>query len=175
MISAFCKSLRGSDSDAAVYWMERLISSGCDPMLICRRLVVHSAEDVGMADPYALTIAVSAMTAMQNIGLPEGRIPLTEAILYVCEASKSNSVVGALYSAHDAVEKTYGDVVPKHLKDANYKQEKIEGYKYPHSYGGWVEQQYLPDAIKDETFYHPSENGFEKNLVRAKVIRRNKG
>ena len=126
MISAFCKSLRGSDSDAAVYWMERLISSGCDPMLVCRRLVVHSAEDVGMADPYALTIAVSAMTAMQNIGLPEGRIPLTEAILYVCEASKSNSVVGALYSAHDAVEKTYGDIVPPHLKDANYKQERVE-------------------------------------------------
>ena len=175
MISAFCKSLRGSDSDAAVYWMERLISSGCDPMLICRRLVVHSAEDVGMADPYALTIAVSAMTAMQNIGLPEGRIPLTEAIIYVCEASKSNSVVGALYSAHDAVEKTYGDIVPTHLKDANYKQEHIEGYKYPHSFGGWVEQQYLPDAIKDEAFYHPSENGYEKTLVRAKVIRRNKG
>ena len=175
MISAFCKSLRGSDSDAAVYWMERLISSGCDPMLVCRRLVVHSAEDVGMADPYALTIAVSAMTAMQNIGLPEGRIPLTEAILYVCEASKSNSVVGALYSAHDAVEKTYGDIVPPYLKDANYKQEKVEGYKYPHSYGGWVEQQYLPDAIKDETFYHPSQNGFEKSLVRAKVIKKNKG
>ncbi len=175
MISAFCKSLRGSDSDAAVYWMERLISSGCDPMLVCRRLVVHSAEDVGMADPYALTIAVSAMTAMQNIGLPEGRIPLTEAIIYVCEASKSNSVVGALYSAHDAVEKTYGDIVPKHLKDTNYKQEKVEGYKYPHSFGGWVEQQYLPDAIKDETFYKPSENGYEKTLVRAKVIRANKG
>ena len=175
MISAFCKSLRGSDSDAAVYWMERLISSGCDPMLICRRLVVHSAEDVGMADPYALTIAVSAMTAMQNIGLPEGRIPLTEAIIYICEASKSNSVVGALYSAHDAVEKTYGDIVPRHLKDANYKQEQIEGYKYPHSFGGWVEQQYLPDAVKDESFYHPSQNGYEKTLVRAKVIRRNKG
>ena len=175
MISAFCKSLRGSDADAAVYWMERLISSGCDPLLVCRRLVVHSAEDVGMADPYALTIAISALTAMQNIGLPEGRIPLTEAIIYVCEASKSNSVVRALYSAHDAVEKTYGDIVPKHLKDANYKQEKIEGYKYPHSFGGWVEQQYLPDAIKDETFYEPSSNGFEKTLQRAKVLKRNKG
>ena len=175
MISAFCKSLRGSDSDAAVYWMERLISSGCDPLLVCRRLVVHSAEDVGMADPYALTIAVSAMTAMQNIGLPEGRIPLTEAIIYVCEASKSNSVVTALYSAHDAVERTYGDIVPPNLKDANYKQEKVEGYKYPHSYGGWVEQQYLPDAIKDETFYTPSANGFEKDLQRAKILKRNKG
>ena len=175
MISAFCKSLRGSDSDAAVYWMERLISSGCDPLLICRRLVVHSAEDVGMADPYALTIAVSALTAMQNIGLPEGRIPLTEAIIYVCEASKSNSVVTALYSAHDAVERTYGDIVPKHLKDANYKQEKVEGYKYPHSYGGWVEQQYLPDAIKDASFYTPSANGYEKDLKRAKVLKRNKG
>ena len=175
MISAFCKSLRGSDSDAAVYWMERLISSGCDPLLVCRRLVVHSAEDVGMADPYALTIAVSALTAMQNIGLPEGRIPLTEAIIYVCEASKSNSVVKALYSAHDAVEKTYGDIVPTHLKDANYKQEKIEGYKYPHSFGGWVEQQYLPDAVKDEHFYDPSQNGFEKTLVRAKIVKHTKG
>ena len=112
---------------------------------------------------------------MQNIGLPEGRIPLTEAIVYVCEASKSNSIVRALYSAHDAVEKTYGDVVPPHLKDANYKQEKVEGYKYPHSFGGWVEQQYLPDAIKDERFYEPSSNGFEKNLVRAKDLKRNKG
>ena len=175
MISAFCKSLRGSDSDAAVYWMERLLSSGCDPLLVCRRLVVHSAEDVGMADPYALTIAVSALTAMQNIGLPEGRIPLTEAIIYVCEASKSNSVVRALGAAHDAVEKTYGDIVPSHLKDVNYKQEKIDGYKYPHSYGGWVEQQYLPDAIKDETFYEPSSNGYEKDLKRAKVLKRNKG
>ena len=175
MISAFCKSLRGSDADAAVYWMERLISSGCDPLLVCRRLVVHSAEDVGMADPYALTIAISALTAMQNIGLPEGRIPLTEAIIYVCEASKSNSVVRTLDSAHAAVERTYGDIVPKHLKDANYKQEKIKGYKYPHSFGGWVEQQYLPDAIKDETFYEPSSNGFEKTLQRAKVLKRNKG
>jgi len=175
MISAFCKSLRGSDSDAAVYWMERLISSGCDPLLVCRRLIVHSAEDVGMADPYALTIAVSALTAMQNIGLPEGRIPLTEAIIYVCEASKSNSVVEALGSAHEAVERTYGDIVPAHLKDKNYKQEKVEGYKYPHSYGGWVEQQYLPDQIKDESFYHPSSNGYEKDLKRAKILKRNKG
>ena len=175
MISAFCKSLRGSDSDAALFWAERLILAGCDPLLIFRRLIVHSAEDVGMADPMALQIAVSAMTAFQNLGLPEGQIPMAEAIIYVCEASKSNSVVNALYAARDAADQSGNCEVPFHLRDANYKTEKIQGYKYPHSFGGWVEQQYLPDSLKDSEFYVPSTNGKEKDLVRAKKIKKNKG
>lgn len=175
MLSAFCKSLRGSDADAAVYWAIRLIESGCDPMLIARRLIAHSAEDVGMADPMAQVMAVSAMFAVQNLGMPEGRLPLVNSIIYVCEASKSPSVVNALDKAVELVNKSKDDVVPIYLRDANYKLEKVEGYKYPHSYGGWVEQQYLPDSLKDEKLYIPSANGREANLIRAKVIKSNKG
>lgn len=175
MLSAFCKSLRGSDSDAALYWAIRMLDAGIDPMLIVRRLIVHSAEDVGMADPHAQLMAVSALTAMQNIGMPEGRIPLANAIIYVCEASKSNSVVSALEAVSNAVSTIKDDTVPMHLRDANYKSEKVEGYKYPHVYGGWVEQQYLPDSLKDAEFYRPLQNGYEGKLVRAKTIKRNKG
>lgn len=175
MLSAFCKSLRGSDSDAAVYWAIRLIESGCDPMLIARRLIAHSAEDVGMADPMAQLMATSAMFAIQNIGMPEGRLPLVNSIIYVCEASKSNSVVNALDKAVELVNKSKDDIVPLYLRDANFKVEKVEGYKYPHSFGGWVEQQYLPDSLKDEKLYIPSQNGKEATLVRAKVIKKNKG
>lgn len=175
MISAFIKSMRGSDSDAALFWSERLIQAGCDPMLICRRIVIHAAEDVGMADPNALNIAVSAMNAFKNIGLPEGRIPMAEAIIYICEASKSNSVVTALERASDMAINNPNLPVPLYLRDANYKTEKVVGYKYPHSYGGWVEQSYLPDSIKDEVFYEPSKNGYERTLVRAKIIKGNKG
>ena len=174
MLSAFCKSLRGSDSDAALYWAERLIQAGCDPMLIIRRLVVHSSEDVGMADPQALVVATSALTAYQNIGLPEGNIPLYNAINYVCEAPKSNSVVIAKYAVEEVVATRKDDIVPSYLMDKNYKAQKISGYKYPHDFGGWVEQQYLPDTLKNERFYKPSDNGFEKYLVRAKDIKANK-
>ncbi len=175
MISAFIKSMRGSDADAALFWSERLIQAGCDPMLICRRIVLHAAEDVGMADPNALNIAVSAMLAFQNIGYPEGRIPMAEAIIYVCEASKSHSVESALCSASEMAINNPDLPVPIYLRDANYKTEKIEGYKYPHDYGGWVEQTYLPFEIKDCEFYIPSQNGKEKELVRAKKIKGNKG
>lgn len=161
MISAFCKSLRGSDPDAALFYAMRLINAGVDPMLICRRLIAHSAEDVGLADPNALNIAVNAMLAMERLGLPEGRLPLTEAIIYVCKAPKSNSVVVALDSA-DRISREGHNDVPSYLKDPNFKTEKISGYKYPHNYGGYVKQQYLPDDIKDEVFYLPSDNGEEK-------------
>ncbi|MBD5086008.1 MAG: replication-associated recombination protein A [Clostridiales bacterium] len=174
MLSAFCKSWRGSDSDAALYWAERLIQAGCDPMLILRRLIVHSSEDVGMADPQALVVATSALTAYQNIGLPEGKIPLYNAIIYVCEAPKSNSVVMAKCAVEEVVANKKDDKVPMYLMDKNYKTQKISGYKYPHNYGGWVEQQYLPDSLKDERFYNPSTNGFEKYLIRAKDIKANK-
>ena len=174
MISAFCKSLRGSDSDAAIYWAERLIQSGCDPLLILRRLVVHSSEDVGMADPQALVVATSALTAFQNLGLPEGKIPMYNAIIYVCEAPKSNSVVKAKYAVEELVSKHKDEPVPVYLQDQSYKQEKNTEYKYPHDFGGWVEQDYLPESLRDIKLYQPSQNGFEKNLVRAKVEKKNK-
>lgn len=166
MLSAFCKSLRGSDSDAAVYWAQRMISAGIDPLIIARRLVVHSCEDVGMADSNALVVSVSAMTALERLGLPEGKIPLTTAIIYVCEAPKSNSTIVAIENAERAMEICKNEKVPLHLQVNSYKSEKITGYKYPHSYGGYVEQQYLPDNIKDKEIYIPSNNGNEKNLVK---------
>lgn len=164
MISAFIKSMRGSDSNAALYWAERLIEAGCDPMLIARRIMIHACEDVGLADPNAIVVATSCVQAFERIGLPEGRIPLAEGIIYVSEAPKSNKVVEALGGADNAVKTIKHETVPLYLRDPNYKgnEEKVSGYKYPHDYGGWVKQQYLPDEIKDAKFYEPTENGFEK-------------
>lgn len=162
MLSAFCKSLRGSDSNAGLYWAMRLIDAGCDPLLIFRRIVAHSAEDVGMANPNALVVATSALTAYEKIGMPEGTLPLAEAIICVCESEKSNSVVIARDEAERAVQTVKKEAVPMYLRDVNYKQEKISGYKYPHDYGGYVEQQYLPDDLKDAKFYVPSDHGYEK-------------
>ena len=176
MLSAFCKSLRGSDANAALYYMQRLIQGGCDPLLIARRLVVHSAEDVGMADPNALVIATSALTAFEKIGLPEGLIPLSEAIIYVCEAEKSNSVVEAMCSAKEDAISVKDDQVPAHLKNYEYasneEKKNKSGYKYPHDYGGYVDQQYLPDRLKGRIYYKPKNNGYE-NVV--KEIRKRKG
>lgn len=169
MISAFCKSLRGSDSDAALYWAERLIQAGCDPKLVLRRLMVHSSEDVGMADPQALVVATSAMVAFEHLGLPEGKIPMYNAIIYVCEAPKSNSVIVAKEGVEECVNTHKDDNVPMYLRDANYKHEKISGYKYPHEYGGWIEQTYLPESLKDEVFYQPLSNGYESKIKRAKT------
>lgn len=163
MISAFIKSMRGSDPNAAMFWFERLLEAGTDPLLLARRIVIHAAEDVGLADPQALVVAVSALTAFQNLGLPEGRIPLTEAILYICNCPKSNSVVTALDAATDCAKQHPTARVPSYLMDKNYPRESepkvATPYKYPHSYGGWVEQQYLPDEVKGEVFYTPSGNG----------------
>lgn len=162
MLSAFCKSLRGSDSNAGLYWAMRLIDAGCDPLLIFRRIIAHSAEDVGMANPNALVVATSALTAYEKIGMPEGTLPLAEAIICVCESEKSNSIVIARDEAERAVQTVKKEAVPMYLRDVNYKQEKILGYKYPHDYGGYVEQQYLPDDLKDAKFYVPSDHGYEK-------------
>ena len=175
-LSAFCKSLRGSDANAALYYAMRLIEGGADPMLIARRLVVHSAEDVGMADPRALQIATSAMYALEKIGYPEAMIPLSQAIIYVCEAEKSNSVVEAMYAAKADAIAVRDDDIPAYLKDVSYgsKEDKKMGaqYKYPHDYGGYVEQQYLPDSIKDKVYYVPKDNGYEQQV---KEIRKRKG
>ena len=145
-------------------------------MLVARRLVVHSAEDVGMADPRALQMATSAMYALEKIGYPEARIPLAEAIIYVCEAEKSNSVVNAMYAAVSDAREVRDDAVPPYLKDNSYgsKEDKANSlaYKYPHNYGGYVEQQYLPDSLKDRVYYVPSERGYEKTVAE---IRQRKG
>ncbi len=176
MLSAFCKSLRGSDANAALYYMQRLIKGGCDPLLIARRVIAHSAEDVGMADPMALVVATNALVAFQNLGLPEGLLPLSEAIVYVCEAEKSNSVYLAMAAAGEDAVNVKDDVVPPHVKNAVYgsKEDKklSANYKYPHDYGGYVEQQYLPDGVKDKIYYVPQNNGYEKTV---KEIRKNKG
>lgn len=176
MLSAFCKSLRGSDSDAALYYAHRIISGGGDPLLIFRRLLAHSAEDVGMADPRALVVCSSAMTAFQNMGYPEGLLPLSEAIIYVCEAPKSKSVVVAMNAARAAAESNKDDTVPMHVRNAVFgdkdAKEKSRQYKYPHDYGGYVEQQYLPDSLAESVFYKPGNNGFEKQV---REIRKEKG
>ncbi len=176
MLSAFCKSLRGSDANAALYYMQRLIQGGCDPLLICRRVVAHSAEDVGLADPQALVVATNALVAYEKLGLPEGLLPITEAIIYVCEAEKSNSVVVAMDASAKDAREVKDDNVPAWVKNAVYGSEEdkkgASKYKYPHNYGGYVEQQYLPDSIKDRVYYIPSDNGYEKTV---KEIRKKKG
>ncbi len=166
MISAFIKSMRGSDSSAALYWAERLLEAGCDPMLIARRIMIHACEDVGLADPNAIVVAQSCVSAFEKIGLPEGKIPLAEGIIYVSEAPKSNQVVEALALADNAVKTVKRESVPLYLRDPNFKgkDDAVSGYKYPHNYGGWVEQQYLPDELKDAKFYYPTDNGFEKTI-----------
>ena len=145
-------------------------------MLVARRLVVPSAEDVGMADPRALQIATSAMYALEKIGYPEAMIPLSEAIIYVCEAEKSNSVVNAMYAAKADARTVRDDNIPPYLKDNSFggKEDKknAAAYKYPHDFGGYVEQQYLPDSLKDKVYYTPSANGYEQEVVR---IRKKKG
>lgn len=177
-LSAFCKSLRGSDSNAALYYAMRLIEGGCDPMTIARRLVVHSSEDVGMADPQALVVATSAMYAFEKIGYPEGLIPLSNAIVYVCEAPKSNAACSAYHAAmNDAREVRDDDGVSPYLKDNTFGDAKTKAqsknYKYPHNYAeGYVEQQYLPDKLKDRVYYVPKDIGFEKKVME---IRRQKG
>ncbi len=175
-LSAFCKSLRGSDANAALYYAMRLIEGGCDPMLIARRLAVHSAEDVGMADPKALQMAASAMYILEKVGAPEGLLPLSEAIVYVCEADKSDSVKRAMFAARADAAEVRDDAVPPYLKDNSYgsREDKAQGknYKYPHDYGGYVEQQYLPDSLKDRVYYVPNDRGYEKTV---KEIRKGKG
>lgn len=168
MLSAFCKSLRGSDSDAALYWSQRLITAGCDPLLICRRLIAHASEDVGMADSNAALMAMVAMNAIKNLGLPEGNIPLSHAIIYVCEAEKSNSVITAMNEARHDAEFNPDDKIPEHLKNYHYEETNVPKYKYPHDYGGYVKQQYLPDKLKDRVYYKPSNNGREKGMMKKK-------
>lgn len=169
ILSAFCKSLRGSDADAALYYAERLIASGCDPLIVARRLIAHASEDVGMADSNALLLAISAHYALKNLGLPEGNLALAHAIIYVCEAEKSNSVKIAMDLARQDAMQFADDKIPIHLKNYHYDEQPKE-YLYPHNFGGYVAQQYLPDSLKDKIYYTPGKNGKEKNLIRKKQL-----
>lgn len=171
-ISAFIKSMRGSDPDAAVYWLMRMLAAGEDPRYIARRMVVHAAEDVGLADPMALVVATSAAHAVEYVGLPEAQIPMTEAAIYIAAAPKSNAVVRAIGAATHDVDEQRADPVPLHLRDSSHPQAVKhlghgQGYKYAHDYPqGFVPQEYLPDNVAGRIYYEPTEHGFEAEIRR---------
>ena len=168
-ISAFIKSLRGSDPDAAVYYLARMLNAGEDPKFITRRMMVSASEDVGNADPQAMQIAVSAALAVERLGMPEARITLAQAAAYIATAPKSNSSINAIDEAMQTVNETGNLPIPAHLQDAHYKSAgKLGhgiGYKYAHDYPNhYVEQQYLPYELSGTQFYRPSENGYEVKI-----------
>lgn len=168
IISAFIKSMRGSDPDAAVFYLAKMLYAGEDVKFIARRIMICASEDVGNADPMALTVAVAAAQAVERIGMPESQIILSQAVTYVASAPKSNSAVNAIFAANDAV-RNNKTTVPTHLQDAHYKgAQKLGhgiGYKYAHDYPNhYVDQQYLPDEIKDARFYEPGDLGYEKQI-----------
>lgn len=168
-LSAFCKSIRGSDTEAALYYAHRLIAAGIDPLIIARRMIAHASEDIGMADSNALLMACCAMYACEKLGVPECLLNLSHAIVYLCEAEKSNSVLLAMHAAQADAENERADIVPNHLK--NHPSTNPDGhgkYLYPHDFGGYCKQQYMPDKLKNRVYYKPSENGREKNLARKK-------
>ncbi|MDI9442061.1 MAG: replication-associated recombination protein A [Firmicutes bacterium] len=174
VISAFIKSLRGSDPDAALYWYARMVYADEDPRFIVRRLLVHAAEDVGMADPNALLMAHAAAFALEWLGMPEARIPIAQAIIYIATAPKSNSVVTAVDAALGFVERTEAEPVPVHLRDTHYsgaaKLGHGKGYKYPHDYPHhYVGQDYLPENVRDQKFYRPSDQGREK-VIKERLL-----
>ena len=172
MLSAFCKSLRGSDSDAALAWFARLLYAGVDPRLIMRRVLAHASEDVGMANPIAMLQAAAAAQDLEFMGMPEARLPMAQAIIAVCESPKSNSVSAAVDAAMaDAAKGGFGPV-PLHLRDTHYAgSDRLgsgKGYLYPHDFPGhWVRQEYMPPEVRGRTYYHPTEMGHED------VIRKN--
>jgi putative ATPase len=173
-ISAFIKSLRGSDPDAALYWLAKMVYAGEDPRFIFRRMLILASEDVGLADPNALVVVEAAAAAFDRVGLPEGRFHLAQAALYLATAPKSNSTLG-FFDALQVVEKEREGEVPTHLKDASRDKEGFghgEGYLYPHAYRDhWVAQQYLPDALQGQIFYQPSDQGYERQ-IKERVERR---
>jgi putative ATPase len=178
-ISAYIKSIRGSDPDAALYWLARMIDAGEDPRFIARRLVIAASEDVGNGDPRALQVAIAAFQAVELIGMPEGRIPLAQATTYLASAPKSNAAYAGINQALRYVRQYGHGSVPLHLRDKHYKgAEKLghgEGYLYPHDYpNAYVEQQYLPDGVR-QTFYQPKEIGYERHMKEyLRTIRKTK-
>ncbi len=169
-VSAFIKSIRGSDPDAAVYWLARMLEAGEDARFIARRLVVHASEDIGMADSQALLVAAAAAQAVEFVGLPEARINLAHATVYLATAPKSNRAYQSINRAQQAAQ-TVGGEVGKHLRDAHYQGAASlghgEGYRYPHDDPrGWVPQQYTPDEVAGQVFYEPSDHGDEAEIAR---------
>ncbi|MBR4435227.1 MAG: replication-associated recombination protein A [Clostridia bacterium] len=169
MLSAFCKSLRGGSSDAALAWFARLVYAGLDPRIICRRIIAHASEDVGLANPTAMQQAVAAAQALELIGMPEARLSIAQAIIFICESPKSNSVVLAVDAAFSECEKTFDEPVPVYLRDTSYRgAAKLGhgvGYKYPHDYPNHeVEQNYMPPSVKNSSYYTPSDMGVEARI-----------
>ena len=168
VISAYIKSVRGSDPDAALYWLARMLDAGEDPLFIARRLIILASEDIGNADPHGLIIASAAFQAVHAIGMPEGRIVLAQATTYLASAPKSNASYLALEAASERVREGDPVDVPLHLRNAPTKMMKefgyASGYKYPHDHGGFTEQDYLPEELKSAVFYLPTDNGIEKKI-----------
>lgn len=170
VVSAFIKSMRGSDVDAALYWMTRMLEAGEDPVFVFRRMVIFASEDIGNADPRALGVAVDALQAFQFVGMPEGVLPLTQAVTYLALAPKSNAVLTAYGAARTAVTEEGALPVPMHLRNAPTRLMKNlgygGGYKYPHNFeGNYVPEDYLPEALKSRRFYKPGQNGLERELA----------
>jgi putative ATPase len=181
MLSAFCKSLRGSDADAALFWFARLIYAGVDPRLIMRRIFAHASEDVGLANPSAMTQAAAAAQALEFVGMPEARLSIAQAIIFLCESPKSNAVVMAVDGAFSDAEHAYQVPVPLHLRDTHYhgasKLGNGKGYKYPHDFERhYTPQQYLPDNLVGTAYYQPSDEGYEKKIKETRrIMKREKG
>ncbi|NIO09019.1 MAG: AAA family ATPase [Deltaproteobacteria bacterium] len=169
VISAFIKSLRGSDADAALYWLLRMLESGEDPLFIARRMIIFASEDIGNADPHALQVAVAAKDAVHFVGLPEGRIPLSQAVTYLATAPKSNASYNAMLEALKDVEEKGALPVPLHLRNApTALMKKLgygQGYRYAHNFPEHiVDQQHLPEKLENKKYYHPSDSGYEKTI-----------
>ncbi len=180
MLSAFCKSLRGSDSDAALAWFARMIVAGVDPRIIVRRCIVHSSEDVGLANSQAMTSAINAWRALEAIGMPEARLSIAQAIITICESPKSNSVTLAVEAAFEGARNAKNEPVPAHLRDTHYKgAERLgsgKGYLFPHDFPGhFVNQQYMPADAQGQAYYQPSDQGGEVNIRKLREIRRQHG
>ncbi len=176
VISAFIKSMRGSDADAALYWLARMLEAGEDARFIARRIVIAASEDVGEADPMALVVAVAAAHAVEHVGLPEAQLNLAQAVVHLATAPKSNRAALGIWSAREDVRHGPSVEVPVHLRDGHYqgaaKLGHGVGYDYPHDHvGGWVAQQYLPDEISERHYYDPSDQGFEQE-IRTRMERR---
>ncbi len=176
MLSAFCKSLRGSDSNAALAWYARLTYAGVEPRMIVRRIIAHASEDVGLANPIAMLQAAAAAQDLETVGMPEARLPIAQAIIAVCESPKSNSVSAAVDAAMADAEKGGYGSVPVHLRDTHYSgHQRIgsgDGYKYPHDFPGhWVRQQYMPEELKGRVYYRPSEMGHEATILKNHQVR----
>jgi putative ATPase len=171
LISAFHKSLRGSDAQASLYWLYRMLVAGEDPLFVCRRMIRFASEDIGLADPNALPMALAAFEAWEKVGPPEAELALAQAAVYLASAPKSNALYIAEKAVKAEIEQSGPQPVPLHIRNAPTRLMKeigySRGYLYPHNYpGGWVEQEYFPEKLKGRAFYRPTERGFEREIRR---------